>query len=107
MLQEVIHSTNPNLLALHDVLTDLHFGLKFMGCFIIGEGTFFCNEAENHFVVNVVTYITANQLGIPHHVPYIWSALKEETPLTFNPVNFFLLKCLANLFFILTNRTLP
>ena len=67
-----------------------------MGCFIVGECAFFSNEVENHFVVNVVTDTTANQLGIPHHTSYVWPALKKQIPLAFYPVHFFLLKCSPN-----------
>jgi hypothetical protein len=75
------------------VLTNLQFVLKFVCPFIIREGAFCSNKFENCVVVTVVTYITANQLRIPHHASYVWPALKKEIPLVLNfAVHFFLLK---------------
>ena len=48
---------------------------------IVGECPFFRNKVENHFLVNVVADIAANQLSIPHHGTNVWPELKKKIPL--------------------------
>lgn len=68
--------------------------------FIIRKCAFFSNEIKNHFLANIVTDTTANQLNIPHHSSYVWPALEKEIPLALNPVHFFLLESSPNPFLV-------
>ena len=83
-------------LIFYHVLTNLEFTLKLIRTFIIRECAFFGNEVENHLVVTVVTYITANQLGVPYYAWYVWSTLKEEIPLAPYLIHFFPVKRSTN-----------
>jgi hypothetical protein len=45
-------------------------------------------------MVNVVADTAADQLSIPNHGMYVWSALNQKIPLTPYPIHFFFSKCL-------------